>query len=179
MKYVCKRCENVIDVPKKQTNGATRKTHACQRCNDMVTFERLDHDYTNLTDAQRHFLRSIHTEIRVSTKSKNTKHIHIIDDEDTLCNHDIDTRKVDVSAYPLGYLDWCQHCLARTKRSKEDVEEGTSTSKEAAKRAVQYANEKVSGTITIKEYEELDITPSVWTIKKVFGSWSDAKEQCL
>jgi len=179
LQYECQRCTNVLGLPKKQTNGAIRKTHACETCNDMTTFERIDHDYSDMTDAQREFLRSIHQTIRVTKTSKSQKSIHIDDGDETLCNHDVETRVVDVSVYPLGFLDWCEHCLARSKNTQEDVAEGSETTKQACKKAIQIANQRTDGKITKKEYQSMDIYPSVWSIRKNFGTWTQAKEESL
>jgi len=177
--YECQRCGKVLELPKKQTNETARKHHACETCNDMTTFERIDHDYTDMTDAQREFLRSIHEEIRVTKTSQTQKHIHLDGGESTLCNSNMDTRLVDVSKYPRGYLDWCEHCLERTKNPREDVSEGTDTTEEACKKAVRLADERIDGEITQAKFKSMDIYPSAWSIKKTLGSCSEAKEQSL
>jgi hypothetical protein len=179
MQYECQRCSKVLELPKKQTNGAVRKNHACEICNDITTFERIGHDYSDMTDAQRDFLRSIHPQVRVTKTSKSQKSIHIDGGESSLCNHEMDSRVVDVSAYPLGYLDWCQHCLARSKDKRKDVSEGSETTEEACRKAIQLAHERVNGEITKREFKDMSIYPSVWSIEKTFGTWSKAKEESL
>lgn len=145
----------------------------------MVTFERLDYDYSDMTDAQREFLRNLNPQVRVTKQSNTSKTIHLDSGNDTICEHNIDSRLVDVSKYPLGYLDWCTHCLARAKEPKTKINAGNGTSKETVTKAIQYANQKTKKEITMSKYKELGITPSVWTIQQVFGTWSKAKEHAL
>lgn len=177
MKYQCKRCERVIDLPEKQTNGVVRKRHACESCNDITTFKKLDHDVSELTDAQREFFRNIHQEIRINRHNQSQKTIHIDAGTDTLCNHGLETRVVSVEKYPLGYLDWCTHCLQRSKNRQQKFE--CATEEESVQKAIQYANENVDGEITRGEYAAMDIVPSVWTIRKVYDTWANAKEESL
>jgi len=177
MKYQCKECERIIDIAKKRAKEVVRKRHACENCNDITSFERLDHDINELTDAQREFFRSFHQKVRVNTRNSTQKTIHIDGGIDTLCNHNIDTRKVDISTYPLGYLDWCEHCLKRSKNQQKEFD--CASDEESVKKALQYANEKADGEITRREYSEMEITPSVWTIQKVFDTWAKAKEKSL
>jgi len=176
-KYECRRCGKVLEINVKVTNGAVRKQHACEDCNDITSFERVDHNIRDLTDAQRHFLRESNPEIRVAVGSNSTKHIHVAHNGGTLCNNNAKTRQVSVDTYPLGYLDWCEHCLNRAHSPTKDM--GQATSKEAAVKALQLADKQVEGNLTMREYNNLSITPSTTTIQSIFGTWNKAKEQSL
>jgi len=174
--YQCTRCDKTLEFKNKIGEGV-RTLHACEDCNDITTWERVDHSINELTDAQREYFREQSPQVRVTKKSNTTKHIHLDDDGDTMCNHGIDTRLISITKYPLGYLDWCQHCLNSAKNPKEDI--GGKTKKEACKKALQIAQERLDGDVTERAYRDLDITPSYTTIKAKFGSWSNAKEASL
>lgn len=176
-KYECRRCGKVLEINVKTTNGAVRKQHACEDCNDITTFEKIDADFSDMTDAQREFLRKLNPKVAVSDSSNTKKHFHIINDGESICEHDINERIVEIVKYPLGYCDWCSHCLSKSKHPTEDFD-GV-TEEESVKKALQYADEKTDGTLTLSRYDNMDVTPSSWTVKQVFGSWAQAKEDCL
>jgi len=176
-KYECRRCGNVRELNVKTANDVVRRRHACEECDDITTFERLDHNYDNLTDAQREFLRKMNPKVVVSSSNTSRNTLHIVDDGENLCEHNIDPRIVSINTYPLGFAEWCNHCLERTKNPTTEFE--CTTDEASVTKALEYAQEKADGKLTMRKYEAMNITPSSWTIKQVFGTWSNAVDEVL
>lgn len=62
------------------------------------------------------------------------------------------------------------------KDTNADNGNGSEYSEEDCIEALKEAAEILGKSPTEKEYSELDIYPSIWTIKKIMGTWNNAKE---
>lgn len=178
--YMCKSCETIAEFQTKRTNEATRIKNACTTCNAVTTWEYVEYDLTDMTEAKREFLRRINPEITVNTASQADKTLHIPHQErEIMCGADVNTRKVDVAVYPLGYNDWCENCLHVASGKQSPDSSAPATDEEDVIKAIQRAEKEVDGTLTRNQYAAMNISPSTWTIARTFGSWTEAVEAAL
>lgn len=179
IKYRCERCGTTYDIQNNRANGKRRLHHACMKCNDMTVMDRVAGDLREMDDETREFLRKTNPTVLITTATT-TRKMHVKNGNRPLCNVDIDWREVDIEKYPKGYLDWCENCRNIIEGKQTPANHAPDTPEESIYKAIRLANNRVDNPPVSKhEYREMQITPSIYTIKQKVGSWLTAKKRAL
>jgi hypothetical protein len=172
---LCRGCGSTRNVP---TERDVTK-HACDICNGHMTHEAIDYDLTDLTDAQRDFLRSCYQTVIVrDNDTVGTFHIPS-SNGGPLCASLESWKEKDLAVYPMGYSGWCSLCLSKASHKKaHSGKKGYDTTKRSCIEAIKRARVRVGHWPSYGDYRELGMTPSVETIRRRFdGGWAEAKSQ--